>query len=292
MRRVLANLVVFSAGLLLATQSPAIQDDSVRQKLDTAKEVYDGEAKRIRIGILESFDKREESARKESKKKLDAVKAERAAFEDNGELPSAMADWAKKRAAARSRMEKEYSAAVAAYLQAKRDQLAAEVEKAKLQFLESTLVGSEYLRMESDQQLVIAIDRKYYTGDAATSYLPNLKVIDVKGVLVAKQFAERKNVLCSHPVSRGSPGVFNFTKLTAKEKGTLVLRACSAGPPRKTGGGRVVVLVGGKPAVDETIDQGGKWRSFEIPFDKQRVVVEHHPIDWAHEAMFFDYEIK
>src|SRR5262245_13150537 len=71
---------------------PARADDAenVKKKLAEARKVYTEEAERFKQAVTDFLDKREEDARKAGNKKLlDQVKVERAAFEQQSELPAA-----------------------------------------------------------------------------------------------------------------------------------------------------------------------------------------------------------
>jgi hypothetical protein len=60
--------------------------DPVKEKLFAAKVAYDGEMREYRKAAGEWFDKREDAARQDGNKKLvDEIKAERKAFDEDGE---------------------------------------------------------------------------------------------------------------------------------------------------------------------------------------------------------------
>src|SRR5258708_5861658 len=64
--------------------------EMVKQKLYEAKKAFDGEAKKFQKAVADWLDQREGDARAGGNKKaVDQVKAERAAFEKSGELPTA-----------------------------------------------------------------------------------------------------------------------------------------------------------------------------------------------------------
>jgi hypothetical protein len=144
-----------SAVLLLGLAlGPARADDveSVRQKLFEAKKAYDGETQKFRKASADWFDKREEEARVSGNKKLvDQVKAERAAFEKDGETPQAfpVALHAQMRVA-RDTLDKAYGVAIKDYVRLKADAAAEATEKEQqklvvesaLAFGKRTYVGS------------------------------------------------------------------------------------------------------------------------------------------------------
>lgn len=125
--------VIVLAGLLGATCALCAADekDPVKENLLAAKVTYDKEMSAYRKAASEWFDKRENAARNAGDKKaVDAVKAERKAFDEDGVLPkTAPASVVQKPAAALKVMEAAYTDAVKAYTKAKKDDLAAAVEK-------------------------------------------------------------------------------------------------------------------------------------------------------------------
>jgi hypothetical protein len=105
--------------------------DPVREKLFAAKVAYDKEITQYRTQAGNWFDKREDAARKDGNKKLvDQIKAERKAFDEEGELPKSVpATIKQKQAAAKKALEASYEQAVKEYVKAKKDDEAAAVEK-------------------------------------------------------------------------------------------------------------------------------------------------------------------
>jgi hypothetical protein len=125
-----AIAVTLVAIVMCDARGPA-DDDPVKAKLDAAREVYKAELERYRNDVGKWFDKREDDARKPGDKKMvDQIKAERAAFAQNGELP-AQAPAALKGTpkAARAKLEAAYEAAVKEYTKVRKDDLAAAVER-------------------------------------------------------------------------------------------------------------------------------------------------------------------
>src|SRR5262249_34371633 len=117
---------------------PARAEDAedVKKKLFEAKKTYDGEAQKFRKSIADFLDKREEEARKTGNKKLlDQTKAERTAFEKQGELPEVfpMTTHAQMKAA-RANLDKAYTTAVKYYVRAKDDSTAEALEKEQQKF--------------------------------------------------------------------------------------------------------------------------------------------------------------
>jgi hypothetical protein len=125
--------------MMCAGTAWADEKDPVRDKLFAAKVAYDKEMAACRAAVGEWLDKREEAARKAGDKKaVDAVKADRKAFDEAGELPKgAPANIQQKPAQARKALEGAYAEAVKAYTKAKKDDQAAAVEKELDAFLKN-----------------------------------------------------------------------------------------------------------------------------------------------------------
>ncbi len=102
----------------------------VKEKLIAAKAAYEVELKKYRKDASEWFDKREEVARKDgNKKQVDLIKAERATFEESGELPKTIpAAIRQKPGFAKKTLEAAYAQAVKEYTMIKKDTEAAAVE--------------------------------------------------------------------------------------------------------------------------------------------------------------------
>ncbi len=107
------------------------EKDPVKEKLFAAKIAYDKDMSAYRTAVGEWLDSREEAARKAGDKKaVDAVKADRKAFDEDGILPKpAPAAIQQKPAQARKTLEAVYAQAVKDYVKAKKDDEAAAVEK-------------------------------------------------------------------------------------------------------------------------------------------------------------------
>jgi hypothetical protein len=134
------SVVVIVSLVAAAYCARADDKDPIKDKLLAAKAAYDTEMKQFRQQGTDWFDKREENARKDGNKKLlDQIKAERKAFEDDGDLPKiAPAALKQKPALARKAMEAAYAEAVKAYVRAKKDDEAASVDEAFKTFLSET----------------------------------------------------------------------------------------------------------------------------------------------------------
>ncbi len=105
--------------------------DPIKDRLEKAKTTFDKEMKKVKDVAKEYFDKQEKKARDASNKKLvDKIKDERKAFDDFGVLSdSADVKLQKMVNTQRLYIEGEYKRAIGAYTKAKKDDLAASVEK-------------------------------------------------------------------------------------------------------------------------------------------------------------------
>jgi hypothetical protein len=114
-----------------ACVTAADEKDPVRDKLFAAKVAYDKETASIRKSTTGWFDKREDAARRAGDKKaLDAVKADRSAFEEDGLLPKTVPPELKqKHERADKALDTAYAEAVKAYTKARNDERATEVEQ-------------------------------------------------------------------------------------------------------------------------------------------------------------------
>lgn len=104
--------------------------DPIKDKLDAAEKAHESELKRAHQSLLDSFDEREKAARtKGSKKLLDQIKAERAAFAEREECPpSSLIKFEQRLSTSNSRMIAAYKAAIREYTKAKKDDKASAVE--------------------------------------------------------------------------------------------------------------------------------------------------------------------
>lgn len=126
------HLSAVSLMMVLFVLSPAVHaQDSVQKELDRAKAVYQKEKEAYRASVLESYEKREDAARKAADKKLvDQVKAELDAFEHWNAAPSSVPPAVnKRRSSSRARMESAFQSAIKNYVRMKNDEAASATEK-------------------------------------------------------------------------------------------------------------------------------------------------------------------
>jgi hypothetical protein len=135
--------VAWIAAALALTASPLPGDDSdpIKSKLDKAKATYQEDVEKLRKGVSDSLDKKEEAARKTGNKALvDQIKAAREEFEKKGEVPKGVpaGSYQFGMRSAQIKMQGAYTEAVKGYTKAKQDDKASGVEAELKEFLKST----------------------------------------------------------------------------------------------------------------------------------------------------------
>jgi hypothetical protein len=129
-----------AATLLLVVTTTAAEDDPILAGLKKAKGEYLADMGKATTEMVNRWLAREEAARKEGNKaKLDAVKAERKAFEEKGEYPPGPDSAWRLREAAYRKMEAAYKTAIAKYTKVGNDESAAAVEKEFEKFWKTNL---------------------------------------------------------------------------------------------------------------------------------------------------------
>jgi hypothetical protein len=131
---------LFTIGLLLVVGLGTAQDeDPILVNLEKAKKAYSADVAKLTTDLANHWLAKEATARKEgSKPKLDAVKAERRAFEDTGEYPATMPKALQERLTAmRKKMDSAYDVAIKECIKAGRDAEAEQFEKQKEKFRKS-----------------------------------------------------------------------------------------------------------------------------------------------------------
>jgi len=127
MRKMIAIALLAAVACVAAGEDK----DPIKEKLFAAKVAYDKEMRQLRKQVTEWFDKQEEAARKAGdKKRLDQIKEDRKAYEENSDLPKdAPYILQQKHPLAKKKLETAYAEAIKAYTKAKKDDLATAVEK-------------------------------------------------------------------------------------------------------------------------------------------------------------------
>ena len=128
------GLLFFTVGISAVAADDA---EAVREKLFQAKKEYDSDLRKYKQAGADWLEKREDEARKAGNiKMVDRVKDERAIFEKTGELPQLAPNALRETmGAARTKLDKAYTAAVKQLLQLKMDEAAAALEKERQEFL-------------------------------------------------------------------------------------------------------------------------------------------------------------
>jgi tRNA A-37 threonylcarbamoyl transferase component Bud32 len=116
---------------------PPAETDPIKARLDKAREAYEADYEKLRKEMLDSFQEKEDAARKDGNKKVvDQVKTEREAFENRNQLPrvvpSAPYEQGLKKAVVA--METAYEAAIKEYTRANEDAKGRSVEEELKQF--------------------------------------------------------------------------------------------------------------------------------------------------------------
>ncbi len=128
----LAILVLGAFLAVLVGSTPGRSaDDKVAESLDKAKTKFEAEMQKARTTAGEYFDKKLKAAQEKGKKDLvDKVKDEQKAFEQHGILTTSAPQALQKTVKAqRAAIETAYTTAIKAYTKAKKDDLAAAIEK-------------------------------------------------------------------------------------------------------------------------------------------------------------------
>lgn len=99
----------------------------------------------------------------------------------------------------------------------------------------------------------------------------------------------RNKLICSHPLDRKTPATLDFGELTSEGRGVLQLWVHSWPSPGSDGS--LLVKVGGHVLHQQEIKATDGWQRMDLPFDRQQVVLEHHPLGWNMEYLFVDYRV-
>jgi hypothetical protein len=137
-------------GAFLLMLSPflarAAEPDPIEERLEKAKAAYVDELEKVKQGLLDLLQKKEDTARAEGKKSVvDQVKAERDAFETKAELPKIVTTAPYQQGLKRTRtvLEEAYNLAIKEYTKAKMDAKASALEQ-ELKALKEDKVKDEF----------------------------------------------------------------------------------------------------------------------------------------------------
>jgi hypothetical protein len=187
--RYLGWVIVLTLGLCGIGLCPTRADDAemVKDKLFQAKKDYDAELQKFRKAVFETFDRREEEARKKGdKKQVDQVKAERNAFEKTGESPQMVPSSIREPVtAARTKLDKAYTVAIKEYVRLKMDDAAGatEREQREIKLSSAILIGKRAYTV-AFKHYDIKPDLKSFANDG-NAYIAGTQIkIKIDGDLV------------------------------------------------------------------------------------------------------------
>ena len=135
-------------------------------------------------------------------------------------------------------------------------------------------VTDPLLKISTSTQLLPASDDKGLDAKRDEDHVPP----------VYKYLWNRQDVIMLEPLSKTKPAEIDFSAITATNKG--VLRITARNHP--AGDFVLEIYKGGQLFKKETIG-GDKWERFQIPFDKENVVVKCAANGWNFEFAFIDY---
>jgi hypothetical protein len=146
-------------------------------------------------------------------------------------------------------------------------------------------------RDEMDKRLVVVSNTDAFRKNVPT-FIRDLNaegtMVDNRGYL--SRVDGRTNVLCTTALSPQVPATVDFSGLTATNSGRLVLRLHSY--PKKPRGASVVIRSDGKPVTEFKLNDADGWKEVVVPFEKNRIILEHHADAWNMEFLFIDYDAE
>jgi hypothetical protein len=298
MTRLTALVVLITA--TVAAALVAADDDPIKVKLEKARANYDKKVDKFRGDLLKSLQAFEKSAQKAGNKPvLDRVREERKALEANGTIPTVVPSNGYKRLLeAADDMAKAYTQAMKDYTKAGMDREAEAVERERIEFRQGLSRMAPQMaatRRELDKLLIVKCPMGNILGsqdwikEGANLGAAVFQSKDGDKVYISQAYG-RQDVLCSAPLSQNEPATIDFGKITRGTAGKLGLLVHGHPSPRGQGG-RVVVRADGVAIRDVSVDSDDGWLAIEVPFRRADIVVEHHPIGWAREMLYFDYAI-
>lgn len=221
------TILLSVCALVFVGVGSAADDDPILANLEKAKKAYLAEMAKLTTDLVNHWLAKEEAARKDgSKAKLDAVKAERKAFEEAGEYPATMPKALQdKLAAARKAMGAAYDAAIKACVKASKDAEAEQIEKQKEAFYKSSwahlnteaaTAKEDYLQLPPNSQLPTKAE---YVGPieiavTARTERENIRIAGPKGFLVIFNWELNPNELRIHRPDGDKP--YGGSQLSAR----------------------------------------------------------------------------
>ena len=196
-------LVLLICSAIAAAPGQADDVEAVRGKLQKAREEYDGEVQKFNKAVASSLDAREEVARaKTSKKMVDEIKAQRKAFEGDGELPPLVPPGAYTQIRlAVSKLDKAHADAVKELVRQKHDAAAEAVEKEQRRFaFEAALQYGKRTYLSTLKPFDVRVQHNPFTSNGTLRAGKNETKFKVNGNFVPHS-------LLTHPPERDSAQV-------------------------------------------------------------------------------------
>ncbi len=144
----------------------------------------------------------------------------------------------------------------------------------------------------TDRMLVIRTYNRGIMANAKQMFIvqidPNINAELRDDKIYMNKVFDRKDVLCTQPLSPSSPGIMDFGGITKDRTGRLILAV--HGYPGHVGQ-RIVAKSDGVVSKDVTVHLADGWKEIVVPFRRNGIVVEHHAEGWNMEFLFVDYKV-
>jgi hypothetical protein len=148
-------------------------------------------------------------------------------------------------------------------------------------------------RTYTDNMLVIKTDNSDIMSHVRGNFLVlidrNIKAELINDTVYINEVFGRKNVLCTRALSPSAPATIDFSRITMKGSGRLILWV--HGYHGHLNGQKLVVRAGGDIINEANVVLADGWKRIEVPFHRNTIVVEHYPDGWNGEFIFVDYSI-
>lgn len=153
-----------------------------------------------------------------------------------------------------------------------------------------------YLKREFTDPLIViehsgSVAERQYSGFFASN---DPKDIYMRGKLrSARTYFGKNDVFCVHPWSQEQPASADFSAITSKTSGVLVIELHNLFDPesKQAGDCQATFKVDGKEFRKMTVG-GNVWQRVDVPFDRNRVEVEIAATGWFWEHAFFTYAVR
>jgi hypothetical protein len=269
--------------------------DPIALKLQNAKAEYEADLKKLKMPVLEELERIQQTAQASGDlEKLVAAKAAIAEFDKSNKIPAGLQakQFRISYPRLRDQMEKAFVEAKQAYTGKGKVEEAISAAK-DLDKFQAAAWDPRPTRKREHRLIDVKSDNhvilEFYQGKSLQRDLKaKVELFTREGGIYIEGFGSQGKVLCTHPIKPEIPATIDFGDLTFDETGTLTLLAL--GYPG-TDGGRVVVKVDGQILSQTTVTGTDGWQVISVPLHRNRVVVEHHPVGWGAELMFFEWSI-